>query len=276
MEKTYLKQLFDVIIIGASADGIAVCEYLVSKKPDIKTLIVADNTKSVLSKHKLGNTIVVKDKVIYSSYNHGVIGLNLESGDQIFATNVVIATGTKPKKVNLNTPNVYYKTTACDACSKSKQAVVVGDKLRAVSAAIWASKKFRYVYLCSKVFNLKAPDKDLEKLAACENVVHLPNCSIVDVKNDKYGELEEVTLDTYSTISCNAVFIISDRLPDIPRLHPQMIEIEDGYIKINHQGQTTKIPKLFALGGCTKYRSKRNIAITGKAILKANNWKQEE
>lgn len=276
MEKTYLGKLFDVIIVGASTDGIALCEYLVSKKPDIKTLIVAENTNNILQKHKLENTIIVKDKVIYSSYNHGVIGLNLESGDQIFATNIVIATGTKPKKINLNTSNVYYKTTTCNVCSKSKQAIVVGDKLRAVSAAIWASKKFRYVYLCSKVFNLKAPDKDLEKLAACKNVVHLPNCSIVDVKNNKYGELEEVTLDTYSTIKCSAVLVISDRLPDVPQLHPQMLEIEDGYIKINHQGQTTKIPKLFALGGCTKYKSKRNIAITGKTILKVNNWKQEE
>ena len=100
MEKTYLRKLFDVIIIGASADGIALCEYLVSKKPDIKTLIVAENTNNILQKHKLENTIIVKDKVIYSSYNHGVIGLNLESGDQIFATNIVIATGTKPKKIN--------------------------------------------------------------------------------------------------------------------------------------------------------------------------------
>lgn len=275
MEKNYLGKLFDVIVIGASTDGIALCEYLVSKKPDIKTLLVAENTNSILQKHKLGNTIIVNDKVIYSSYNHGVIGLNLTSGDQVYATNVVIATGTKPKKVSLDTPNIYYKTTTCDICSKSKQAVVVGDKLRAVSAAIWASKKFRYVYLCSKVFNLKAPDKDLEKLAACENVVHLPNCSILEVKNDRRGNLEEITLDTYSTIKCNAIFVISDRLPDVPQLDPRMIELEDGYVKIDHQGQTTRIPKIFALGGCTKYKSKRNIAITGKTILKVNGWKKE-
>ena len=275
MEKNYLKQLFDVIVIGASTDGLALCDYLNAKNPDIKVLLVARNIGPIPNRFKLINTILITDEVIYSTYNHGVIGLNLKSGDQIFATNVVIATGTKPKKLSFNTPNIYYRTTTCDVCSKSSQAVVVGDKLRAVDAAIWASKKFRYVYLCSKVFNLKAPNEDLKELAACENVVHLPNCSIIDVKNNKYGELEEVTLDTYSTIKCNAILVISDRLPDVPQLDPQMIDVEDGFIKIDHQGQTTKIPKIFALGGCTKYKSKRNIAIVGKAILKINGWKKE-
>lgn len=275
MEKTYLNKLFDVIVIGASTDGVALCDYLVSKKPDINILLVAKNLDNIPVRFKLDNVVKVKDEVIYSTYNHGVIGLNLKSGDQIFATNIVIATGTKPKKVNFDTPNVYYRTSACDICSKSKQAVIIGDKLRAVSAAIWASKKFRYVYLCSKVFNLKAPEKDLQNLAACENVVHLPNCSIIEVKNNKYGELEEVTLDTYSTIRCNAIFVISDRLPDVPQFNPQMLELEDGFIKIDHQGQTTLIPKIYALGGCTKYKSKRNITIVGKTILKVNGWKKE-
>ena len=273
----YQNKVFDVIIVGASYEGIALCEYLKEKLPALKVALVSSNFTNCKPRQTLDGIEKVEKKVIYSSYNHNLIGLTLEDRSNIFGLNVVIATGSRPIPLDIKSNSIYYKTAGVKRAIKANQAVVVGNDIKAINAACWAAKKFKYVYFCSPNFQLNASKKDIQKLNEIENIVHLPNSHIIDYKNDKRGNICEVSLDTYDTIRCNSIIAITDRLPDIPQLHPQMIELDDdGYIVVNHLGETTRIPKLFAVGACTKYNSKRNIAVLGRRMISINNWKQEE
>ena len=273
----YQNKIFDVIIVGASFEGIALCEYLQEKLPHLEIALVSSNFTNCKPRQTLEGIEKVEKSVIYSSYNHNLIGLTLSDETKIFGLNVVIATGSKPTPLNINSPGVYYKTVGVKRATKSHQAVVVGRSTQAINAACWAAKKFKYVYFCTPTFTLDASKADIQKLNAIENIVHLPNCRIMSYRKDRRGNLCEVTLDTYDTIRCNAIIAITDRKPDVPRMHPQMLETDsEGYVVVNHLGETTKIPKIFAVGACTRYNSKRNITVLGRRLIALNNWKQED
>ena len=273
----YQNKIFDVIIVGASSEGITLCEYLQAKLPTKKIALVSSNFSNCKPRQTLDGIEKVERTVIYSSYIRGLIGFELNDGSKIFGINAVIATGSKPIPLKFNSPNIYYKLAGIRRATKSNQAVVIGNDTRAISAACWAAKKFKYVYFCSPTFQLDASKADIQKMNSIDNIVHLPNCEVVDYKNNRYGNLIEVTLNTYDVIRCNTIIAMTDRLPDIPQLNPQMITLDkEGYIEVNHLGETTKVPKLFAVGGCTKYDAKRNIAVLGRRLISVNNWKQEE
>ena len=272
----YQNKIFDVVIVGASAEGIALCEYLIAKNSALKIALVSSNFSNCKPRQTLEGILKVEHTVIYSSYVHGLIGFELEDGSKIFGLNAVITTGSKPIKLNFNTPNIYYKTADVKRATKNNQTVIVGNTTKAIHAAFWAAKKFKYVYLCSSTFELNGSKEELKKLHSIDNIVHLPNCQIIDVKNNRYGNLVELTLSTYDTIRCNSIIAITDRLPDVPQLNPAMITLDEGYIDVNHLGETAKIPKLFALGACTKHNTKRNITVVGRRIISINNWKQED
>ena len=273
----YQNKIFDVIIVGASYEGLALCEYLQEKLPTIQIALVSSNFLNCKPRQTLEGIEKVEHTVIYSSYMHGLIGLTLDDQTNIFGLNVVLATGSKPTLLDITSNSIYYKTVGVKRAVKANQTVVIGHNTEAINAACWAAKKFKYVYLCTPSFKLDASKKDIQKLNEIENIVHLPNSQIIDYKNDKRGNICEVTLSTYDTIRCNSIIAITDRLPDVPQLHPQMIEKDsDGYVIVNHLGETTKVPKIFALGACTRYNSKRNIAVLGRRLISVNNWKQEE
>lgn len=272
----YQNKIYDVIIIGASEEGLALSEYLMKRAPTLKLAIVSKNFNNLSEKHKLDNVLYLQKEVIFSSYMRGLIGFTLADRTNIYCTNAVIATGSTPEHLAFESNNIYYKIADVKNTSKSRQVIVLGEDREAIQTAEWAAKKFRYVYLCSKSMRLAASQKELDKLARIENIVHLPNCYPVSFKNDNNGNLVETTLSTYDTIRSDAIIAITKRKPDIPRLYEKMIEIRDGYIVINHFGETPIISKIFALGACTKYTSKRNITTVGRRILSINGWKQED
>ena len=273
----YQNKIFDVIIVGASYEGIALCEYLAAKNSALKIALVSSNFSNCKPRQTLDTIVKIEHTVIYSSYVHGLIGFELDDSSKIFGLNAIIATGSKPIKLDFDCEQIYYKTADVKRATKNNQAVIIGDSAKAIHAAFWAAKKFKYVYLCSPAFTLDGSREELLKLQSTENIVHLPNCYITECKKNRYGNLSEVTLSTYDTIRCNSIIAITDRLPDVPQLNPVMIKKDsEGYIEVNHLGETPIVPKLFALGACTKYNSKRNITVVGRRLITLNNWKQEE
>ena len=264
-------ELYDIVILGASDAGIALCEMLKYRSPDTKIALVSKHFNNVKQINKLSNIDLITGESMLSSYNHGLIILTLKDRQLVVGKTLVIATGGKAIKAARDTfknSNICYKPSEITINPKNRPAVVYGDGELAVSYALELSKKFKYVYLCSAVFKLECNTKLLNKLNNTANIVHLPNCHIASCKNDKEGRLAEVTLDTYETIRCSALVLALGRLPDISGVSPRMIELDqDKYIKINSVHQTTLVPNIYAIGECTKHNTKRSINTVCNHIL---------
>ena len=268
-----MNQLYDVIIIGASDEGISFCKHLLANTTGVKVALVSRNFNRPV---EIEGLIKINKEVIFSSYNQGLIGLTLADRTQIFGINVVIAVGTKPIKSNLKNNNIRYNITDLKA-AKNSPAVVVGNDNLAVDFAITMSKKFKYVYLCSNTIELECDNKHLKKLENIANIVHLPNCNVISCKNDKNGNLTEVQLDSYSSIRCSTLVMSLGRTPDNSGLSKRMIEVDsNGYIITKEFNVTTVVPKIYAIGTCTRSSTKNRLLPVVNHLIDRNKFKRTE
>ena len=107
--------------------------------------------------------------------------------------------------------------------------------------------------------------------------MHLPNCNVISCKNDKEGNLAEVQLDTYSSIRCTALIMSLGRTPDNSGLSKRMIEVDsDGYIKTKEFNATTVVPKIYAIGTCTRSTAKNRLLPVINNLIEKNNFKLKE
>ena len=265
-------ELFDVVILGASVEGITLAEYLKAKAPEKKVAIVSKHFNFVKPTNKLLDTELITGESVFSSFNHGLIVLTLKNKKLVVGKNLVLATGATPVKSHAEkfktNKTICYNPREITVNPKNKPAVVYGDNADAVNFALAMAKKFKYVYLCSKVFDLDCDAKTLKKLNETANIVHLPNCNPISTKTDKDGNLVEVTLDTYDTINCVALVFALGRVPDVNGVAPTMVELdEEKYVKINTQHQTTIVSNIYAIGECTKHNTKRSITAVGNSLI---------
>jgi thioredoxin reductase len=268
-----MSQLYDVIVIGASEEGISFCEQLLAKTVGLKVALVSRNFNRPV---EIAGLTKITGEVIFSSYNRGMIGLTLHDRTQVFGINVVIAVGTKPIKSSLKNSTIQYNLTDLKT-SKSSPAVVVGNDNLAVNYALTMAKKFKYVYLCSNTIELDCNNKYLKKLENVANIVHLPNCNVIGCKNDKDGNLVEIQLDTYSAIRCSALVMSLGRIPDSSGLSKRMIEVDaDGYIITKEFNTTTIVPKIYAIGTCTRSSTKNRLLPIVNHLIDTNKFKRME
>ena len=66
-------ELYDIIILGASESGIALCEMIKAKSSKKKFALVSKHVNYVKSTHKLLETQLIIVESVLSSYSHGAI-----------------------------------------------------------------------------------------------------------------------------------------------------------------------------------------------------------
>ena len=88
-----------------------------------------------------------------------------------------------------------------------------------------------------------------KKLAKVENLVVLPNTSIYKVVSTD-GKIQKVELDNYSELQCSAIYAKTPAKIAVDFIPGNIISVEDGYLVVNHNCESTLIPKCFAAGAC--------------------------
>ena len=263
--------LYDVIIVGASEEGLALCDQLNTKTKNAKIALVSKHFNFQTPKHNLANVDKFEKEVVFSYYKHRLLGVYFADKNAIFGKTIVLAVGSKPIKSSLKNTNIKYSLKEVKN-AKHSPAVVFGDNDTAATYAITLSKKFKYVYLCTKSLELPYSSKLVKKIENIANILHLPNCNIVGCKNDKEGNLVEAQLDTYSSIRCAELIMSLGRSPEAPGIDKRMLKVDsEGYIITKEYNETTEIPNIFAIGACTKNSSKHKITNVVDTIIKRHN-----
>lgn len=276
-QTTSQNELFDVIVVGATPEGIALCEFLAKASPDLKVALISKSFCYVTPKTNLEGIEQVQNEVIFSSYYKGLIGFTLKDRRSLFCEYAVIATGSKPVKLPADVPwlkssGIVYKPADIASVSKNHQVVVNGNGKDAVEYAITLAKDFKYVYLCNKNHHLDCDVRLKKKFVALQNVVYLPGCSIVSCKKNRKGRLQEVTLDTYSVIHCAALIGAYGRTPDVSGITKKMLEVdEQGYAIVKEKNESVVTPNVFALGRCARHNTKRMVTIIGNELIRRSH-----
>lgn len=248
--------IYDVIIIGASKEGIALYKQL-RKDKTLKIAVVSPNFHNLKSDSAISVPDRIYHKVAYSTLKRNLLVLTLDDNSLLCGANVVIASGLSLKKCPYDTKSVYYNIKDIKIRVKASPFIVVGNDDQAAIRALMLAKKFNYVYLCYPENKLNCSEILANELNNSAAIALLPHCKIVSCKNEPDGTLSSVKLDTLESLKCKGIICTSESMPNIDKwFNTNLITLnEDKLIKVNEFGQTENIPNIFAIGTCAETSS---------------------
>lgn len=264
-----MNKQYDIILIGDSPDGFKALKALASASQTIKIAYVSREFKSTTTRDFL-NVEYIKDELVLIDYRTKLFGCYLKSGDRLYSTHIIVASGLKYEPYYVNgksVPNVFNTPYDISKTAKNLPAVVVGRDTRAIKLAIAVAKKYRHVYLCMDTINPSCSTALKEKIETIDNIVILPNAVITKVHLQK-GELTSVEFSNYSQVTCKAIFIKTAEAPETGYIQKNIIAKDaGGYCIVDENSESTLVPKCFAVGSCTVKSTARKQEAMIKTIL---------
>ena len=260
--------IYDVIIIGASKEGIALYK-LLHKDRTLKIAVVSPNFHNLKTGSEIAASDRIYHKVAYSTLKRDLLVLTLDDNSLLCGINVVIASGLSFKKCPYDTQSVYYDIKDIKIRTKASPFIVVGNDDRAAVRALMLAKKFNYIYLCYPENELNCSDLLAKELNNSANIALLPHCRIVSCKNEPNGALCSVKLDTLESLKCKGIVCVGDRVANIDKwFNTSIIALDENkLIKVNEFGQTVDGLNIFAIGTCAETSSTMIINRVAQKIL---------
>jgi len=221
---------------------------------------------------ELGAEMILDDAKNISSGN-GVFKIKVSQDKEYLAKNILIATGSQARRLNLPNEDKYigkgvvYCAT-CDAYFfKGKTVVVIGAANSAITAALLLSTLADKVYMIYRSENLKGDPVWIDKVKENPKITLIPNTNIIGLSGE--NNLEKVTLDNpYNNsieIAVDGLFIEIGVVPNTVLTNKiGVLTDEKGYIVVDN-AQATNIPGIWAAGDITNNSNNLHQVITACA-----------
>ncbi len=269
--------MYDIIIIGAGPSGMTAALYAKQARKNILVLEKEIHGGQILKADKVKNYPGFKEisgfEFATNLYNQ-LTDLNVEikfeevieikNSDNFkevrtkkgnyTAKSVIIATGAKNRKLNLNNEDkligkgVSYCTTCDGMFFKDKVVAVYGGGNSAIDGALYLSDICKKVYVIYRQKDFKMNNENIDKLKNKDNIECIFNTNIIDLIGEQ--KLESVTLKenekTYN-LDVDGLFIEIGYIP-VSEICKNLIDTDSkGYI-IANEDCTTNIEGIFAAG----------------------------
>lgn len=295
-----IKNIYDSIIIGASAGGISAAIYL--KRNNLNFLIIAKDIGGEMALAGIienypgfpvtnGVELTRKFKEHMEKYkiqplNEKVILLEKDNSNFLVKTEnnvyltktVIVATGSTPKKLNVPGEEKFFHkgVSYCSVCDlplfQNKVIAIVGGGNSANEAGIMGSKICKKVYIINKNPEMKGDKILIEELKAKQNVEIIYNALTQEIYGHQFVEgikyLDKST-NEIKDLKVDGVFIHIGLKPNSNFIPDEWgVKNEYGEIIINQLGQT-KINGLFAAGDVTNIPHKQIGIAVGQGIISA-------
>ena len=191
------------------------------------------------------------------------------------ATNVIIATGSKPKYLGLDNEKdlLGRGISTCATCDgafyKDKDVAVVGSGSSALQESLYLAKVCKKVYILNRKDQFKAEKILIDAVKNTSNIELVNNVNIKEY-NEVDGKIENILLDNDTTLDVAGVFIYIGYRPNSDMFKDLDITSEDGYIIVNDKFET-KIKGVFAIGDIIKKDIYQLVTASSDAIHAVSN-----
>jgi thioredoxin-disulfide reductase len=294
-----MNNLYDSIVIGASAAGMSAGIYL--KRQKLNLLILAKDIGGEMALSGIienypgfpltnGLELTQKFKEHLEKYGiepamEEVVKIEKEnffkvitSKNEYLSKTIIIATGSNPKKLNVPGEKEFYHkgVSYCYVCDMplfpKKTVAIIGGGNSALESGILASKICQKAYIINKNPKFKGDKILFEEVSKKENVEIIYNALTQEIYGDEFvrgikyldqntGEIKDLKVD--------GVFIHIGLKPNTDFVPDEwQIKNEYGEIIVNELCQT-KIPGLFAAGDVTNIPHKQIGIAVGQGIISA-------
>jgi len=270
---------YDLIIIGAGPAGVTSAIYAQRAGLNFLLLEKAMVGGKVVSSYEIENYpgfSKIEGPELAMNYNSQIkyLGVNfkredvnkIKKGNDLFivTTNkneyeakfVVIATGTKENKLNLENEDkflgkgVSFCATCDGAFYKDKKVTVYGGGDSAITEAIFLAKIVKTLYIVSR-HSFRGEKKNIDKLAEFNNVVYYPDTVVTGLSGDTHLESINILHEGIKEdkIECDGIFVYIGSKPELSFLDFEINKDNKGYIIVNEFETSSK--NLFAIGDVT-------------------------
>lgn len=276
--------IYDLIIIGAGPAGLTASIY--ASRYKINHLVIGEIPGGLITeahnvcnfpgeneisgfelmekfqKHAkdLGGEILSMEKIIKIEKDNEIFQLMTQSQKTFSAKNILIATGTKHRKLGLEEEIKYlgkgvaYCAT-CDAMFfKEKIVGVVGGGNSALTAALYLAKVAQKVYLIARGDSFNGEVVWIDQVKNNPKIEIVYNSAVSKLQGEE--RLESIELkntkdeNKISNLDLAGLFIEIGTEPDVVLLDQLSLELDRGYVIVDRE-QKTNIPGVWAAGDIT-------------------------
>lgn len=301
------KEIHKVVIVGAGPAGMTAAIYLaranvtfkivdkyapggkmnitqlVDNYPGYSSISGADLAFKMFEQVRgLGIEIDYAD-VTAISKEEGIFKLTTDEGD-IFSEAVIIATGTKERKLKIPGEAKYTGrgVSYCAVCDgnlyKNDAIIIIGGGNSAIEEAVFVSKIVREVHIVHRSETFRADAKLIKELKDAPNVVFHLHSVPVEIYGDETGVtsilLKNIKTFEEETLPVKAVFpfVGSDAVTDFLSAFP--VRDEKGFVIVDNE-MMTAVPGLFSIGDVNQKVLRQIVTATSDgaiAALAANKY----
>lgn len=283
----------DVLIVGSGVTGLATAMY--SARFNLKPIVVGDTPGGVITltddvsnypgfkkltgqelaekmrEHALDYDVDIRNDFIEVIQKKGKLFV-AESSDSIFeAKTVVLATGTKNRKLNVPgetefTGKGVHTCALCDApFYKNKVVAVIGGSDSAAKEALLLSQHTKKVYIIARGNKIRPEPINGKKVEESKKIEVILNTNVTKIVGDK--KVTHIILDKphegSNELKLDGIFVEIGHIPLSDLAKHLGAKLNDkGEVMINRNSETS-VPGLFAAGDVVDIEFKQ--AITGVA-----------
>jgi thioredoxin reductase (NADPH) len=236
---------------------------------------------------RFGTTYVTED-IVAADVTATPISLQTASGKTITARTLIIATGAKPRRLEVPGEDELWGAgvSACATCDgfffRDKHVVVVGGGDTAMEEASFLTKFAAKVTVIHRREELRASKIMQERAFKNDKVEFVWNAEVSRVHGDG-GQVSSLELtDTVSgdttDFACDGLFLAIGHIPNTSLFADQLDIDETGYLVVDEPSTRTNVPGVFASGDAVDhiYRQAVTAAGTGcRASIDAERWLAE-
>lgn len=206
---------------------------------------------------------IVEKNVVALDLNRWPYLLTLDSGEQVQALALIVATGAAPRNLNVPGEETYWGVgvSACSICdcfiAQGKDVVIVGGGDSAAEHALNLNGYAKSLTILVRGEKMRASNRMQEKLRNYPNIRVLYGMRVTEVCGDgaEVTGVRVVGADNHEEIiPCGAVFIAIGHNPNSALVAPFLELSKMGYIHLASRSQETGIRGVFAAGEVTDDR----------------------
>jgi thioredoxin reductase (NADPH) len=214
--------------------------------------------------------------------------LRTASGVEITARSLIIATGAKPRRLEVPGETELWGSgvSACATCDgfffKDRHVVIVGGGDTAMEEAIFLTKFAAKVSVIHRRDELRASKIMQERAFKNDRIEFVWNAEVAEVHGSD-GQVSSLTLrDTVSgdtrDFPCEGLFLAIGHIPNTWLFEGTLDTDDEGYLLVEQPSTRTNVPGVFACGDVMdhEYRQAVTAAGTGcRAAIDAERWLAE-
>lgn len=216
--------------------------------------------------------------------NGGPHTLELEGGDKIAAKAVIIATGSNPRWLGLDsekrlaTKGVSSCATCDGAFFKNVPVVVVGGGDTAMEEALFLTRFASKVIIIHRRDEFRASKIMVARVRENKKISLVLDSQVTDILGDKEVEgvqVKNIKNGEVTTIECKGYFAALGHVPATGIFRNQIEMDEKGYILLKENTSRTNIEGVFVAGDCADSRYRQAVTAAGmgcKAAIDVEQW----